>query len=203
MRTTPDPTSDDSVVIRSVLEGDVNAFEILLRRYQGYVASIVSRHAPKDKIPELAHEVFVRAFQSLKTFRGGQSFRHWLAKITVRCCYDFWREYYRNREKPLSSISEENQQWIEDVLSHQSQEAFSADMRGNDAIDLLRWALDRLTPEERTILTLIHLEEYTAAEAAELLGWSVANVKIRAFRTRKKLRKIISKAIPKQSEAVR
>lgn len=76
-------------------------------------------------------------------------------------------------------------------------------MRGNDAIDLLRWALDRLTPEERTILTLIHLEEYTAAEAAELLGWSVANVKIRAFRTRKKLRKIISKAIPKQSEAVR
>jgi RNA polymerase sigma-70 factor (ECF subfamily) len=56
--------------------------------------------------------------------------------------------------------------------------------------------MDRLSAEDRMVLTLIHLEEYTTAEAADLLQWSVPKVKIRAHRARKKLRKTLSNALP-------
>jgi RNA polymerase sigma-70 factor (ECF subfamily) len=56
--------------------------------------------------------------------------------------------------------------------------------------------MEGLSPEDRMVLTLVHMEGYTTAEAAELLRWSVPKVKIRAYRARKKLRKTLSDAIP-------
>ncbi len=64
-----------------------------------------------------------------------------------------------------------------------------------EAEDLLRWALDKLSATDRMVVTLTHLEERPVAEAAELLGMSVPNVKVRAFRARKKLREILGDVI--------
>lgn len=183
----------DADVIRRILEGDVNAFELLMDRYQGYVAGVVTKHLPREGIEEVAHETFVRAYRSLSTFRGETPFKNWLSSIAVRCCYDFWRAHYRNRETPLSSIPEEARHWMEGLLAEGPVDGHPRD---REALEVLRWAMDRLSPEDRMVLTLVHLEEHTTAEAAKLLRWSVPKVKIRAHRARKKLRKTLSEALP-------
>ena len=188
--------TSDAAVIREILGGNVNAFELLMDRYQGYVAGIVTKHVPRDRIQEVAHETFVRAYRSLETFQARTPFKHWLSRIAVRCCYDFWREHYRNREVPISSFPEEAHPWIESLLANRSDGSPDGHAQNREALSLLRWAMDRLSAEDRMVLTLVHLEERTSAEAADLLRWSVPKVKIRAHRARKKLRKALADAIP-------
>lgn len=188
--------SSDTLIVSEILAGNVDAFAVLMDRYQGYVAGIATKHVPRERIGEVAHETFVRAYRSLGTFKAKAPFKHWLAGIAVRCCYDFWREQYRNRETPIGSISEEDREWVQGLLSEGSPDAPGRHARNQEAFRVLRWAMDRLTAEERTILTLIHLEEYTVAEAADLLRWSPSKVKIRAYRARRRLRKTLSNAVP-------
>jgi RNA polymerase sigma-70 factor (ECF subfamily) len=185
-------TPSDRAIIDDILNGNVNVFELLLDRYQNQVFQIVRKHVPRQNVPEVAQETFVRAFQSLGNFRERGSFKHWLAKIAVRCCYDFWREHYRNREVPVSAISDDCRIWMENILADQSQEE---EKERQEARELLEWALGQLSPADRTVLTLTYLEEYPLSEAAELLGWSVINVKVRSYRARQKLRKVIEKII--------
>jgi RNA polymerase sigma-70 factor (ECF subfamily) len=186
---------NDAGVIRQVLEGDVNAFELLMARYQGHVARIVTKHVPGDSAEEVAHETFVRAYQFLGSYRGDKPFEHWLSTIAVRCCYDFWREKYRNREKPAGAMAEDCDAWVNKPLSERSQASFAEQGQRNEAANLLHWALDSLSAEDRMVLTLTYLEGYSVAEAAELLEWSIPNVKVRSFRARRKLRKILLRAM--------
>ena len=57
--------------------------------------------------------------------------------------------------------------------------------------EILEWALGKLTPEDRMIILLVHFEGYTIHEVADFLGFTRANVKVRAFRARKKLRETL------------
>ena len=64
--------------------------------------------------------------------------------------------------------------------------------QGFAARDLLRQLMERLSPADRLVVTLLHLEEKSVAEVRALTGWSAALVKVRAFRARKKLQKFLS-----------
>lgn len=187
--------TSDAAVIQEVLGGNVNAFELLMDRYQGFVASIVTKHVPRARVQEVAHETFVRTYRSLGTFQARTPFKHWLSRIAVRCCHDFWREHYRNREMPISSFPEEAHPWIESLLANRSDGSPDGHAQNREALNLLRWAMDRLSVEDRMVLTLVYLEERTTAETADLLRWSLPKVKIRAHRARKKLRKTLADAI--------
>jgi RNA polymerase sigma-70 factor (ECF subfamily) len=187
--------SNDLHIVRHVLDGDVNAFEHLLQRYKNYVFSIVRKHVPYSQVDETAHDVFVRAYQSLRTFKGKSSFKRWLSSIAVRTCCDYWRKRYRSRELPISSLSDDHLDWLEKVMSNQSRDSSYEQRAGEEAREMLDWALSHLSAENRLVLELVYLEGLSGKEAAELLGWSVANVKIRSFRSRKKLRKILTRLI--------
>ncbi|MDM8551004.1 RNA polymerase sigma factor [Desulfobacterales bacterium HSG2] len=184
-------TPNDAEIVRRVLEGDVNSFEHLLKKYKNYVFKIVNKHVPYDQVEETAQDVFVRAYQSLPKFEGRSSFKQWLAKITVRTCYDFWRKTYKNRELPMSSLTENQKDWLEKVISDQASQSFYEEVTREEAREVLNYALDRLSSEDRMVLELVYLEGLSGKEAADLLGWSVANVKVRAFRSRKKLHKLL------------
>ena len=182
-----DQTREDQTVVAQVLAGDVNAFEHLFSKYRGHVTAIVRRHVPGDRVAENVQDAFVRAFQSLNGWKADAPFRAWLATITVRTCYDFWRRQYRQREIPMSRLSEAHRQWLENSLSDRSRDDWEALGRRNEARTILAWALDRLGPADRMVLELVHLEGLAVKEAARLLGWSTANVKVRAHRARKKI----------------
>jgi RNA polymerase sigma-70 factor, ECF subfamily len=185
----------DDEIIRRVLAGDTDLFEELLMRYQEHVGRIVAGHVPREIVDEVAHDVFIRAYTSLPTYSFRTPFSHWLSTIAVRSCYDAWRSVSARKEVSLSGSSdaaEEQQQWIEHVLATESKERFDVMVRQQDATNLLQGALAQLSPENRMVITLVHLEGRSVREAAELLGWSVVNVKVRAHRARQQLRKILN-----------
>ena len=177
----------DSEIISRVLSGDANAFEILVHRYSRLVVGIVGKHIPRDRVDEVAQDVFVEGFRSLGSFLQKRPFGHWMAKIAVRCCYDFWRKRYRKKEVLDSDLSPETQDWIDNLLAVQSNETFEREAETSEAIQVLDHALSKLSAEDRMVLTLVHLEGLPVKEAAVLLGWSTTAVKVRAHRSRKKL----------------
>ncbi|MEE9556234.1 MAG: RNA polymerase sigma factor [Candidatus Adiutricales bacterium] len=185
----------DLEVIESVLAGNVNEFEVLLEKYQAYVFTIVSRHVPYDQVEEVAHDTFIQAYKSLPTFAAQSPFRFWLSKIAVRSCYNFWRVQYKIKEVPSSSFSHDSRNWLDEVMTEPSLESFEREAERQEAKDLLDWALNKVSAADRMVIKLIHLEGLSMKEAADQLAWSVAKVKVRAHRARKKLHKLIEKLI--------
>ena len=194
MRSPEDQTREDQTAVAKVLGGDVNAFESLFTQYRGHVTAIVRRHVPGDRVAENVQDTFVRAFQSLGGWQADAPFGRWLATIAVRTCYDFWRRQYRKKEIPLSRLPEAHREWLENSLTGQSRDDWEALGRQREAREILDWALNRLGPQDRMVLELVHLEGMAVKEAAEMLGWSTVNVKVRAHRARKKINRWLLEA---------
>ncbi len=182
---------DDDTIIHRVLGGEVNAYELLLKKYRKNVLAIIKRHVPPAEIEELTQIVFVRAYQSLPSFHLNSDFRKWISSIAIRSCHDYWRKAYRNREIPISALSEDHGNWLEEIIAPSSSQAWDDTNIQEEKRELLEWALNQLSPQDRMVTELVYLEGMKGKEAAELLGWSTANVKIRTFRSRKRLRKLL------------
>ena len=186
--------TDDDLVVEQVLDGRTNAFETLVARYENYVFHLVRSHVPTADVEDTAQEAFLRAYRSLATYKGkGKGFRAWLASVTIRTCYDYWRKSYRNKEVPLSHLTEDHEKWLETILADSSVRRLEDEEDASRARELLEAGLARLSPEDRMVLELVYLQGKTGREAAELLGWSTANVKVRSFRARKKLEAFLLK----------
>lgn len=182
----------DNEIIRSILNGNTDEFEVILKRYDAYVFTIVSKHLPQEMIEEAAHEIFIRIYKALPSYRAESPLKFWISKISTRYCYDYWREQYKSKEVPLASLTEEHCQWLESAVSGQSQEHFAKEEMLKESREVLQWALSKLTAEERMVITLLYFEELPVKEVAALLGWTAINIKVKAHRLRSKLRKIIS-----------
>jgi RNA polymerase sigma-70 factor (ECF subfamily) len=137
-----------------------------------------------QQLDDLSQEVFLRAWRKLRSFRGDAPFEHWLARLTVTACYDFLRRERRHRE-PLA---------LDDMLVEMGDPSVESAIAAGRARELLEWAMRRLNPDERLILTLLEIEERTVREIAVTTGWSESNVKVRAFRARARLKTIIIQA---------
>jgi RNA polymerase sigma-70 factor, ECF subfamily len=187
--------SIDSDLVRQIVDGDVNAFEQLVVRYQNLVSAIAAKHVPFDQVEDTMQDVFLRAYRSLPKFRSDGEFKSWLSVIAVRTCYDFWRERYKSQEIPMSSLTEQHQAWLEAAMSDQSNRAFYETTPETGARELLDWALAALSPADKMVLELVYLEGRSVKEAAGLTGWSIANVKVRLFRSRRKLQSLCAAAV--------
>lgn len=189
--------TDIEVIGRIIDHGEVNQFSHLVDCYAGYVFSIVRKHLPPEHVEETAHEAFIRCYQSLGNFSNSGSFKNWLSSIVVRTCYDFWRKSYQRHEISFSALSGDEQQtdWLERLTGETARQNFTASGRRQDSKEILDRALGKLSPADRMLLILIHVEGYSCSEAADLLGCSVANVKIRSFRAKKKLQLLLKNFI--------
>jgi len=191
----------DSEIIKQVLRGNVNAFEYLMNRHFDLLIKIVKKRVPYNNVEEIIHNTFIRAYQSLSNFKVKKGFEKgfekWLATIAVRTCYDYWRMAYRHKEVVMSSLSEKHLAWLEQAMSEMSEESLYEKGLQAESKEVLNEILGKISAEDRMVLELIHLEGYSVKEAAKLLGWSVSNVKIRAYRSKKKIRNIFSKPLMK------
>ena len=193
-------TPTDSEIVQRIFQGEVNAFGLLLDRYKDHALNIIKKRIPAKDVEDVVQEVFVKAYQSLPGFDPQSHFKKWLSVIVVRTCCDYWRKSYRMREAPMSALSEGHREWLEGVIASESTTAPDKMIRQKEAKEVLDWALDRLSPEDRMVVEMLYLEGMTGREAAELLGWSQANVKVRAFRSRKKLQKLLSGLLEREEE---
>lgn len=138
---------------------------------------------------DLVQEIFLKAYGKLDTWRGDAPFEHWLMRLAVRTCYDALRSHRRNREHSVTDLSGDEADWLERHAS--SPESSSTDADGARA--LVATVLEQMSPAHRLVLTLMEIEERSVKEIAELTGWSIPLVKVRAFRARAEMRKILSR----------
>lgn len=190
----------DAVVIQRILQGQTNDFEIILDRYQRYVCALISRQVNAGMVLELAQEVFVEAYRSLPKYNQDKSFANWLAAITLHRCQDYWRRHYRSRETPISGLSAAQQQALTDLAEHTGNERIPEALERKEMEEILQVALAGLSPQERMIVTLVHLEERSIKEVATMLDWTVINVKVRAYRARRALKKRITALLAGDSQ---
>ncbi|MEW6219267.1 MAG: sigma-70 family RNA polymerase sigma factor [Thermodesulfobacteriota bacterium] len=191
--TTRDEGATDAALVAAVLGGDHEAFAGILRRHSAAVSRIVSRHLPAAAVPDGCQETFVRAFRGLAGFRQQESLGHWLAAIAVRACHDYWRERYRSRELPAGSLSDEGEGALAESAAQVAWQHHESARSRREARAVLDWALDQLAPTDRLILALTVLEGRSTREAADLLGLSLVNVKVRALRARRRLHQLLAK----------
>ena len=90
----------EAELIAAVLQGDSASFEPLVQKYSPRVFATARRYARRDvEVEDIVQEVWLKAFDKLRTFRGEAPFEHWLMRMTVRTCYDFLRSHQRNRAR--------------------------------------------------------------------------------------------------------
>ena len=172
----------DSELIAAVLKGDAASFEPLIVKYQPRVFATARRYARREsEVEDIVQEIFLKAFSKLKSFRGEAPFEHWLMRLAVRTCYDFLRGHQRNREATFTDLTEPEEDWLERFAAAPESSSENAEA----AKQLVVRVLEQLSPPARMVITLLEIEDRSVKEIADLTGWSVALVKVRAFRDRK------------------
>lgn len=184
---------DDRLVELS-LQGDNQAFENLVGRYKRRVFAI-ARHffRQPETVEDIAQETFTKAYFALQSYQRGASLEYWLARIAVNNCYDELRRRKSRGEMTVSDLTEDEVNWIDNKLAQVSINRHIQIGEREIASEVTQKLLDKLSSEDRTILILLHAEEYSVAEIAKLIGWSEAKVKIRAFRARHAMRKLLQR----------
>jgi RNA polymerase sigma-70 factor (ECF subfamily) len=180
---------NEAELIAAAVKGDPASFEPLVEKYSPRVFATARRYARLEReVEDIAQEVWVKAFQKLGSFRGEAPFEHWLMRLTVRTCYDFLRAHQRNRESAFSELSEPEDDWLERFTATPD----SVDEHADAAKQLVERILAQMSPAGRLIITLLEIEDRSVKEIARLTGWSVPLVKVRAFRARAEMRKILA-----------
>jgi RNA polymerase sigma-70 factor, ECF subfamily len=180
----------EAELIAAVLKGDASSFEPLVQKYSPRVFATARRYARREsEVEDIVQEVWLKAFQKLSSFRAEAPFEHWLMRLAVRTCYDFLRGHQRNRETAFSELSESEGDWLERFVNYPDQAVEDADA----ARQLVERVLNQLSPPARLIITLLEIEDRSVKEISKLTGWSVPLVKVRAFRARAEMRKVLAK----------
>lgn len=163
--------------------GDEEAFLRLAVIYRPRVWSTASRFArSRAELEDLTQDLFLKIWRGLSSYREDAPFENWVMTVTVRGCYDFLRKHRRRRENEVLVDPQESREAPD--------EKSERDERQRDAWETVQLLLRELPPKDRTVITLLDLEERGVRETAQLTGWSESNVKVRAHRARKKMREI-------------
>lgn len=176
---------DDWYYIKRVLDGDPDAYAPLVERYKVMVYNISLKvvKRPEDA-EEIAQDSFIKAYRSLKSFKGDAKFSTWLYRIVWNSSVSYLRSKKRreiDRNTPQDKIGDFGR--ADDTEMDDEEQRIVA----------LKRATDSLPADEQMIITLYYYREASIDEIARIMNLSPSNVKVKLFRTRKKLREIVEK----------
>ena len=171
---------DDIYYIEKVIGGDISAFSYLVEKHKrtSYTFALKLLKIPEDA-EEVAHDGFVKAYQSLKDFRHESKFTTWLFKIIFNLAVS------RLRKKKLELTSIDDDKFNSYNIA-ESENLFNS-LTSKEQNLMVREAVDRLPDDERAVITLFYLNECAVKEITDITGFSEANVKVKLFRARKRL----------------
>ncbi|HSB54935.1 MAG TPA: RNA polymerase sigma factor [Gemmatimonadales bacterium] len=170
---------NDAEVIRAVLAGEVERYAVLVRRYRPRYASYAARVAGSiDSGEDAMQEAFIRAYDRLAQCRDPQNFRGWFFLILRNCCFAEARA--RRRLDGLDDAT--------DRPELQTEEQSSAALEGEEQRRELDRAMARLTPIQREVFAMKHVEGLTYEQMAERLQTTVGSLKMRMHRAYDRLR---------------
>jgi RNA polymerase sigma-70 factor, ECF subfamily len=182
-------TSDDEL-IAAVLAGQTAEFAELAARYRDKVERLCQRFfSDREMVRDLAQESFIRAFTGLSSYRAEMPFLGWLRAIVANVCYDELRRRQRRPEDLVADFTAPERNWVQLVTEATPEEIIDAAEQRQEAHDLAHRLLESLRPEDRMVMILKETEDRSVSEIAEIMGWSEAKVKIRAYRARQLMRR--------------
>lgn len=177
-------------LVRQAQSGDTAAYEELVRIHQPRLLAVVSGILRRNQdVEDIAQQVLVKAYLSLKRFDLRSAFGTWLYKIAVNECWDYFRKKKVRRMVYEADLSEEQLRQIETVPAHtggatRSREDAASRAEQRQLLDRL---LDELDETDRTMLVMKEVSGFTVEEIGEVFGLNVNTVKVRMFRARGRL----------------
>ena len=170
----------DPYLIEQTLKGDTKAFGELVERYQAFVYTIVIRIVKvREEAEEVAQDSFIKAFQSLSSYRGESKFSSWLYSIAYRKALDALRKNKKNNSLELiEEITEGDCSVIENALTY---------IEDKERSEVIKKCILELPEKEAAIITLFYFEEQSIKEIAKITELTEDNVKVKLYRSRKKL----------------
>ncbi|MGB8474575.1 MAG: sigma-70 family RNA polymerase sigma factor [Candidatus Acidiferrum sp.] len=178
--------ADDRELVRRAQGEDQEAFEELVRRHQHRIFAVAGGILRRrEDVEDIAQQVFVKAYFSLKRFDQRAAFSTWLYKITVNECWDLLR---KKKVRPLVYES--------DLSEEQARQVVSAEKEGGGGPDIsdrlvarerVERLLDGLDERDRLMLILKEVEGFAVEEIAQVLDLNANTVKVRLFRARRRI----------------
>ena len=186
---------DDRDIIRQILDGEINQFELLVDKYRRKVFSIIYKRVPVGDHESTTQDVFLKVFRSLSTFNTSMPFENWLTTITVRTCYDYWRVHHKLKKRTVAVAEDSHEDWLKNAENAYSLEKFESEVSKKETLELVEIVIQKLSAEDRLLVDLIYFEGWKLKEAAEILNWKLDKTKVRAMRAREKMRTEINKLL--------
>ena len=181
-------TKPDEYYINQTLSGNVNAFAILVERYKNMVYTLSIKIVKnKEEAEEISQDAFVKAFKNLKNFKGDSKFSTWVYKIAYYASLDSIKRNKRfSNTENIDDLKIGNLSDIQGALEY---------LQEKERKKVIGDALLKLNEDERTILTLFYFEELSIKEIVEVVNLSEDNIKVKLYRSRKKLAIILKHVI--------
>ncbi|HKV55701.1 MAG TPA: sigma-70 family RNA polymerase sigma factor [Candidatus Binataceae bacterium] len=200
-----EPVRPDDELIAEVRSGRTAAFAELASRYRERVERLCQRFfSDREMVRDLTQESFIRAFAGFSTYRAEMPFLGWLRAVVTNVCYDELRRRQRRPEDLVADFSAAEANWVQLVNDASPEQIVDAAEQRREAHDLAHRLLDSLRPDDRTVMVLKESEDLSISEIAQIMGWSEAKVKVRAFRARQVMRKQAERILyERQGRAVR
>lgn len=177
-------TTNDQHYINLVLEGDTHAFSTLVGRYKDLVFTLALRMLKNtEEAEEIAQDAFIKVYKSLAKFKGDSKFSTWIYKVTYNTCLDRIKKnkkYFNN--VAINEFTEHEIKTIDNALNYLEQEEYKQSIK--DCIAML-------PSDDAFLLTLYYFEELSLDEISKTIDLTANNVKVKLFRSRKKLAHIL------------
>jgi len=177
-------TNNDQIIINQIIEGDTNAYAVLVDRYKDLVFTLALRMLKnREEAEEVSQDTFVKVFKSLHKFKGDSKFSTWIYKVTYNTCLD--------RIKKLKRT--ENTVTIDEFTEHQIKTIDNAldAMESEERKQAIQKCLALLPSDDSFLLTLYYFEDLSLDEISKIVGIKANTIKVKLFRSRKKLATIL------------
>ncbi len=171
---------NDEELVARVQAGDMKAFNLLVMRYQGRVASILSRFVKADDVEEIAQESFMKAYKAINSFRSESAFYTWLYRIAVNTAKNHLTAQKKfTNDLPLDD--DENFEFHHNLADIQTPDSF---LEEECLKQVILKAFANLSEDLREAITLREIEGLSYEEISEKMGCPVGTVRSRIFRAR-------------------
>ena len=174
-------------IISQVLNGDHNAYALLVERYKSYVFTLTLRFTKnREDAEEVSQDIFIKAYRSLADFKGTAKFSTWLYTVVNTTCITFLRK----KKLEVRSLDDEKTFAVAD-----SQDSgFRANqIEQKSRQTMVNKAIAMLNPDDAEIITLFYKNEQTLEEISQILGLETNTAKVRLHRARARLKEKMEK----------
>nr|WP_086940266.1 RNA polymerase sigma factor RpoE [Thaumasiovibrio occultus] len=180
----------DKVLIERVQQGDKQAFNLLVQKYQTKVCNLISRYVSNSgDVPDVAQEAFIKAYRALPGFRGESAFYTWLYRIAVNTAKNYLVS--QGRRPPASDIDAEDAEFYESGSALKEISNPENLMLSEEIKQVVFNTIDNLPEDLKTAITLRELDGLSYEEIAEVMDCPVGTVRSRIFRAREAVEKQI------------